>query len=367
MKINRLKFDNYRNLENDIIYPCEGVNIFYGDNAQGKTNILESIWLFTGGRSFRGAKDKELINFAEDCAQLEIDFFSREREQNAVINIKNNKRFAILNDVEKKSTHELIGSFCAVVFSPVHLSIIKEGPNGRRKFIDAALCQIKPSYVSLLSRYNRTLLQRNTLIKDIKYHAELIETIDIWDSKLAKYGALIIKNRLDYLEDLSKISKRVYSGISDGQENFDIIYKPSFKSKITVDNIENVLLSEYKKTLNEDIKSGFTNIGPHRDDFSIYIDGKSARSYASQGQQRSCVLTLKLAEAELLKMYIDEKPVILLDDVMSELDNKRQDYILNSIKGFQVFVTCCEPSAVLRLIQGKKFKIKNGKVISQKG
>ena len=363
MKINRLKFDNYRNLENDIIYPCEGVNIFYGDNAQGKTNILESIWLFTGGKSFRGAKDKELINFVESSAQIEIDFFSRERDQTSAITIKNNKRFAVLNDVEKKSTYELVGSFCAVVFSPVHLSIIKEGPRGRRKFIDAAICQIKPSYVSLLSRYNRTLLQRNTLIKDIKYHSELIETIDIWDSKLAKYGALIIKNRIKYLEDLVKFSKKIYSGISDGQEEFDIIYNPSFKSLLDPDEIENTLNLEYKKTLKDDLKAGFTNVGPHRDDFSFYVNNKLAKSYASQGQQRSCALTLKLAEAELLRMYIGEKPIILLDDVMSELDNKRQDYILNSIKDFQVFITCCEPSAVLRLIKGKKFKIENGKIL----
>lgn len=363
MKINRLKFDNYRNLENDIIYPCEGVNIFYGDNAQGKTNILESIWLFTGGRSFRGAKDKELINFVETRAQLEIDFFSGERGQSSVIIIKNNKRFAILNDVEKKSTYELIGSFCAVVFSPVHLSIIKEGPSGRRKFIDAAICQVKPSYVSLLSRYNRTLLQRNTLIKDIKYHAELIETIDIWDAKLAKYGAMIIRNRLNYLYNLVKVSKNIYSGISEGQEDFDIIYKSSCNNTVNTDDIENALLLGYKKTLEDDLKVGFTNIGPHRDDFSIYVDNRPAKSYASQGQQRSCVLALKLAEAELLRTYIGEKPIILLDDVMSELDNKRQDYILNSIKDFQVFITCCEPSAVLRLTEGKKFKIENGKVL----
>lgn len=362
MKINRLKFDNYRNLKDGIIYPDKNVNILYGDNAQGKTNILESIWLFTGGRSFRGSKDRELINFDTNKSELEMDFFSKDRDQKATIKIENNKRYAILNNVKKNTASSLIGSFCSVVFSPVHLSLIKDGPNLRRKFIDAAICQIKPSYAPLLLKYNHTLLQRNTLIKDIKYHPELIDTLDIWDSKLSKYGSLIISQRIKYIEKLKKSSQRIYSGISDGKEKFDIYYKTPFISSTKSDIIESYLLEEFEKNRKLDLKLGFTTIGPHRDDISIEINEKSSRNYASQGQQRSCVLALKLAEAEILTSSIGEEPIVLLDDVMSELDNRRQDYILNSIKGFQVFITCCEPSTVLRLTNGKKFKIEKGRI-----
>lgn len=362
VRIDHLIFNNFRNLKNDSICPDENINVFYGQNAQGKTNILEAMWLFTGGRSFRGAKDRDLINFENSKSEIEMDFFSKERDQSATITIEKNKRSAVLNDVEKKSATALIGSFCAVVFSPVHLSLVKDGPAGRRRFVDAALCQIKPSYASLLMRYNHTLLQRNTLIKDIRYHRELIDTLDIWNSNLARYGSLIIKNRINYIEKLKDISKEIYSGISSEKESFDIKYKTCSYDELSVADIELILLEEYKKKLDDDIKCGFTNTGPHRDDIDMFVDKKLARSYASQGQQRSCVLSLKLAESEILKLSIGEKPVILLDDVMSELDNKRQDYILNSIKDFQVFITCCEPSAVLRLSKGKKFEIVDGKV-----
>lgn len=362
VRIDHLIFNNFRNLKNGSIYPDENVNIFYGQNAHGKTNILEAIWLFTGGRSFRGSRDKNLITFGNLKSEIKMNFFSKERDQSAVIIIEKNKRSAILNDVEKKSATDLIGSFCAVVFSPTHLSLIKDGPTGRRRFVDAALCQIKPSYASLLIRYNHTLLQRNTLVKDIKYHHELIDTLDIWNSNLARYGSLIIKNRINYIEKIKDISKEIYFGISSGKENLDIEYKTCYDDKLSVNDIELILIEEYKKSLDDDIKCGFTNIGPHRDDIDIYVNKKLARSYASQGQQRSCVLSLKLAESEILKLSIGEKPVILLDDVMSELDNKRKDYILNSIKDFQVFITCCEPSDVLKLSKGKKFEVIDGRV-----
>lgn len=362
MRILRLGFENYRNLNKGYITPSDGVNIIYGNNAQGKTNLLESIWLFTGGRSFRGAKDNDLIKFREKSAKIEMAFYSEEREQSAEITIAAGKRTAKLNGVQKPSASALIGNFCGIIFSPVHLSLIKDGPAERRKFVDAAICQIKPSYTSLLAGYNHTLSQRNTLLKDIPYHRELMDTLDIWEDKLATYGAYIVYERRKYTESLKKYSSEIYSGISDGKEKMTLEYVSSFCDD-DCDNIKSIAEAMKKKlygTRKEDIFAGYTSVGPHRDDLSVKIDGKSARLFGSQGQQRSCVLALKLSEATILKDKIGEKPIVLLDDVMSELDNSRQDYILNCINGWQVFITCCEPSTVTRLIEGKKIRVENG-------
>lgn len=362
MKINALELENYRNIEK-LSLTFDDVNIIYGENAQGKTNLIEAIYLFTGAKSFRGVRDKELIKFGCDFSKLKIDFTNKSRKQTAEIAIKN-KREATLNGVKKKSPVLLGEELKAVIFSPVHLSMIKDGPGERRKFADSALCQIKSGYRNILKEYNKALAQRNSLLKDIAFNSSLSDMLYIWDKSFAKYGAKIIYQRQKYIEALIPYAKEIFNGLSNGREDIDLVLTGAFDYKnLTLDEIENKMMIALHNNRQADMIMKITTIGPHRDDIEILINGKSARKYGSQGQQRSCVLALKLAEASLLREKTQDEPVALLDDVMSELDEGRQDYILNHIKDWQVFITCCDPASVLRLKQGKTFHIENGKLM----
>ncbi|MEG1243311.1 MAG: DNA replication/repair protein RecF, partial [Oscillospiraceae bacterium] len=360
MMVNSLKAVNYRNIKNIEIKPCENVNIIYGENAQGKTNLLESIWLFTGCRSFRSSNEQEFINFESNFATLELGFFGNERDQNAKIIIEE-KRKAELNGICLSSISKLAGEFFAVVFAPTHLSLVKEGPAQRRKFLDIALCQLKPRYANAVMQYNRAIMQRNALLKDITYHSELLDTLDIWDDKLCTLGAVIMAERINYIKMLEPFIEQIYGGISNGKEIMKTSYltQNEFLAKSEIE-LKQELLQHFKNARKQDILSGSTSIGPHRDDLNIEINGLLARNFGSQGQQRSCALSLKLAEAEIIKSITGQQPVALLDDVMSELDSTRQDYILNHIEGRQVFITCCEPSSLLKMSGGRSFKLKEG-------
>lgn len=359
MKINSIDIENFRNIK-ELSLNFENVNIIYGENAQGKTNLIEAIYLFTGSKSFRGVKDKELIKFDENFARLKIDFQNKSRLQNAEIFIEN-KRTASLNGIKKKSAALLGDELKAVIFSPVHLSMVKDGPAERRKFIDHALCQLKSNYRNLLKDYNRSLIQRNMLLKDISKNSSLFDMLYVWDKNLAVSGSKIIYQRNKYISALLPFAKEIFYGLSGGREDIDLLLKGPFDyCNLTVSDIENQFLTELDKNKSIDIINRATTIGPHRDDMEILINGKSARNYGSQGQQRSCVLALKLAEASLLKQMTEDEPLALLDDVMSELDIARQDYILNHIKDWQVFITCCDANTVLRLKKGKTFHIVNG-------
>ena len=345
MTVKELSVADYRNIEKINITPSESVNVIYGENAQGKTNLLESIWLFTGCKSFRSKRDRELVRFDASYAKNEMTFFAKGREQSAVIFI-DKKRTAMKNGVTLRSPAELIGEFYAVIFSPSHLSLVKDGPVFRRKFLDTALCEIKPYYAKALAKYTHTLFQRNALLKDIQFHSELYDTLDAWDDKLSSYGAAVISERIKYTALLSEFSAKIYDGLSGGKEKMSVEYTDN--AKVYLDDpyeIKDFLLNRL------------------REDLDIKIDGLSARSFGSQGQQRSSALSLKLSESEIIKEITGDEPVILLDDVMSELDLTRQDYILNNISGRQVFITCCDPNTVLRLCEGKTFHIKNGGVI----
>ncbi len=360
MKINKIQLENFRNfdyLETDF----DDVNIIWGENAQGKTNLIEAVYLFTGARSFRGARDKELVKFEKEKSRIKIEFENNEREQEAEI-IIDNKRSVSLNGVNNKRD-ELSEELKAVVFSPVHLSMIKDGPRERRHFIDAALCQIKSNYRNLLKEYNRALSQRNSLLKDMVKHPELDSMLYIWNQNLAKIGAKIIYQRLKYIDALMPYASEIYLGISSNKENIELKYSGCSEFKEDISDIEEKLLSAFEESKLPDILNRNTTKGPHRDDIDILINGKSARIYGSQGQQRSCVLAIKLAEAALLKEMTGFEPVALLDDVMSELDEKRQDYILNNIKSSQVFITCCDKEQILRLKEGKTIHISDGKII----
>jgi len=350
VKILSLKTEHYRNLLSDLFVPGEGVNVLYGENAQGKTNLLEALWLFTGGKSFRGVKDSELISYGEQEASLILHFYSEEREQTAEIKILKKKRQAFLNGILLRSPGLLVGKIGAVIFSPEHLSLVREGPNLRRNFLDAAICQIRPGYVRILNRYSRTLDQRNALLKDSFRHPELLDTISIWDERLSTDGEIIIKERESYVESMKNPLSEIYEGLSSGKESLTVQYKRSAEN----------LLETLLKNRKQDLQVGYTTCGPHRDDLEIFLDGKNVRMFASQGQKRSVVLSLKLAEAALLKQYSGEKPMILLDDVLSELDHTRQEYLLNHLSDCQVIITCCDPGQAKNLKNGFLFQVENG-------
>lgn len=365
MTVNKLEVVSFRNIKEEIIEPCEGVNIIYGDNAQGKTNMLESIWLFTGCRSFRVAKDSELINFNHAKAKLSLDFFGYDREQNLFLEIEKGRKF-MLNGVKQGSASKIMGEFLSVVFSPVHLSLVKEGPYERRKFLDIAISQLKPKYAVTLSQFNKALTQRNILLKDIAFHSELYDTLDVWEERIAFYASEIIRQRIGYINKLSQFASEIYSGISSGKEKLEISYAEQCTSggenrQEIYESLKSLLFASRKT----DIITGSTSVGPHRDDLSIKIDGLTARNYGSQGQQRSAALALKLGEAAVIKDFSGQQPVALLDDVMSELDVSRQNYILNHIKDWQVFITCCDPNSVNNLKYGKAFEMQNGKIINR--
>lgn len=351
MTVKKIKCKNFRNLKNINIEPAESMNIICGENAQGKTNLLEAIWLFCGAKSFKNAKDSELINFNAQFFENEISFICEGIEKTAKIR-NENTREAYLNNKKLKSPSLLAGSFYCVCFNPDDLSLVKEGPNLRRKFLDIAIGQLNPNYISLLKIYTRAIKQRNDILKKVYKDASLLPIIEEFEIKAAETGEKITEYRKNYIKTLLLSAPEIYNGISGGKESLTIEYMPSYYGV----NLLEALNNSRKK----DILAGATSVGPHRDDIIFKINGKNARDFASQGQQRSIALSLKLSEAKIIFEKTGEYPVILLDDVMSELDESRQNYILNNIKGRQVFLTCCEENNFKNLYEGKIIKIKNG-------
>ena len=363
MRVIRLELTSFRNIPSAVVEPCDGVNIIYGDNAQGKTNLLESIWLFTGCRSFRGAKDAECVNFNAAKAALLLDYYGEGREQNLLLSIEKTRRFT-RNGILLTSPAKVMGSFLAVVFSPVHLSLVKEGPYERRRFLDVAISQLKPKYALALGGYNKALAQRNILLKDLAYHSELYDTLDVWEEQLAFYAAELITQRIGYINRLREFATDIYAGISNKKETLELSYREACATGgNTKEEIRTGVRDLLRAARKNDLITGSTSVGPHRDDLEIQIDGLSARSYGSQGQQRSAALALKLGEAAVIRNFTGEQPVALLDDVMSELDTSRQNYILNHIRDWQVFITCCDPGSVQNLRYGKAIRMKNGKIV----
>ncbi len=354
MNILNLKCKNYRNLENIEISPCNEMNVICGENAQGKTNLLESIWIFTGAKSFRTSKDNMLLKFGSEKAECSLKFQSEGIENDAKIEIKE-KRTAFFNENKLKSPHLLAGKFNAIVFSPTDLSLVSSGPNVRRKFLDTAIGQIYPAYIGILKNYARAVTQRNKIIKDYRYDASLSVMLDVFEEEIAQNGQKIIDFRKKYVDVITNFLPELYGGISNGKEFLETKYINSYQN--------DDLLEQLKNARKEDMFSGVTSIGPHRDDLEFSINGISARNFGSQGQKRSVALAVKLAEAEVIKNKVGECPVILLDDVMSELDPNRQNFVLNHIKGMQSFLTCCDENNIKNLIAGKKFIIKNGSVV----
>ena len=364
MYVTGLQFKNYRNLDDGIIKPEKNINIIYGNNAQGKTNILESLWLFCGGHSFRASKENEFIKFGESFAKINVKFFSSQREQEAEILYNGGKKEVIINGVKKHSSSSLIGKYTAVIFSPDDLTLIKRGPSARRRFIDSAVCREKIQNAVVLSKFNQTLNQRNALLKDIYKHPELKTTLEIWDENFCYFGAKVIVQRLEYIEKIIEYAEKFHRGISDNKEKLEIKYisNCSAKRNHSVEEVRVKLREALKRNIDDDCRTGFTNAGPQRDDIEFFINKKKAKMFASQGQQRSAVLSLKLAEAKALSEMTGENPVILLDDVLSELDKKRQSFLLNQISDYQVFITCCDFNEAQFTNTGKKFFVEEGKI-----
>lgn len=365
MRIDAFKLYNFRNIKSIELVPCPAANIIFGGNAQGKTNLLEAVWLFSGAKSFRGSRDIELLMFGEREAKLELDFFAKSRSQTSSICFFEEKKNIFLNEIKKDTASKLAGELCVVVFSPDHLSLVKQGPDKRRRFIDTSLCQAYPKYIKILDGYGRALRQRNSLLKDISSHPSLYDTMEAWDETLLDYGSYITFMRARYVKKMAALAAGIYDGISSGREKFSAIYVPGC-GEANLDNRDEIR-EKFKETLaqsrGEDIKNGATKTGPHRDDMEIVLDGVNARAYGSQGQQRSCILALKLAECGILEERNGEPPVILLDDVMSELDKSRRDFLLNRIGDKQVFMTCCNTEAFDGLSDGRVFEIKAGSLV----
>ncbi len=362
MKVIKVEADGYRNLKNITLTADPQMNILYGQNAQGKTNLIELIGLFATGKSFRGAKDAELLGFGREFAKCHLTFSDAEREQKAELILSQTRQYK-RNGV-KQPLREKNSGFSCVVFTPRHLSLVNGGPQERRDFLDAAITACQPEYGSYLAQYEKLLRQRNALLKELWKTPSLESTIPLWDLQIARAGTVLTIFRNDYIKKLYQTVKELYHGMTGGKEELSLSYSstvfgadlPAVYESATADFYEQRL----SETLEDDKKAGFTTVGIHRDDMVVEINGISARQFGSQGQQRSAAVCCKLGEATLLRQVLGEPPVMLLDDVMSELDSTRQEYICNKLKQMQVFLTCCDISQIMGLDGGKVFHINDG-------
>ncbi|WP_422485788.1 DNA replication/repair protein RecF [Gudongella sp. DL1XJH-153] len=340
MIVEGIRLINFRNYNNVGVSFNPGINILVGKNAQGKTNLLEAIYLCSTGRSFRTNRDKEIINFQKDEAYIGTQLKIGERDKLTEIKLERNKPKRIkVNKTELKNYKELDTGLKVVLFSPEDLKLIKEGPSNRRTYLDASISQIKPLYHYNLRRYYKILLQRNNLIKSYRFKGDMAGLLDVFDIQLAKSGALIMLERDNYVKRLLKESSEIHNMLTAGKEKLDIKYISSVPCGDTLSEVEGILAESLRKNRDKDIEVRTTEIGPHRDDFGIMINNNDSKTYASQGQQRSLVLTLKLSEVEILMKDTGYYPVLLLDDVYSELDEERRKYLTKLFSKMQTFIT----------------------------
>ena len=357
MYVKKLKLSGFRNYISEEFEFLPDTNILYGNNAQGKTNALEALYLFSIGKSFRTQQDRELINFGENFTRLTVEFNDKTRTNEIEIVIRRDRKKQIkINEIPISKMGDLIGKFNVILFSPDELNLTKGSPNARRKFLDIALSQMRPKYYHILRNYNKVLEQRNNLIKKLRVNPQTSakETLFIWNEKLSEYGMSIIEYRKSFVEKLNEFSKKIHYEISG--EDFEIKYKSSFENK-----------EEFKEKLNnsidKEIDQGFTLYGPHRDDLDIYTENKDIKTYGSQGQHRSAVLALKLAQADIIFEDTGEYPVLLLDDIMSELDSARRAYLAGKIKNKQVVITCTDADEIAIDKNVNLIHIENGKIV----
>ena len=335
MKIKKLKINSYGKLQNKEINLNENINIIYGNNAQGKTNIIESLFLCAYGKSFRAKKDKELIKFDKDLCKVEVSYSKIDREGTIKAEINDKKTFFV-NGVKQNKISDIIGKINVVIFTPDDIEIIKDGPQKRRRFLDMMISSLRPNYLHLLNSYNKVLEQRNNFLRQIKLENKNPAMLDIWDEQLSEYSFKIYEYRKYFIEKIANSIEDIHSLITKcGKEDIKIKYISNSKNKES-------FLENLKKSRAVDIKRGFTATGVHRDDFMIYINSRPVSIFGSQGQQRTTILTLKLCELKIVKEEIGDNPILLLDDYMSELDEKRRTSFLENIKGNQVIITCTD-------------------------
>ena len=357
MYINELHFINFRNYEKLDLNLCNGLNIFTGDNAQGKTNVLEGIYYCSLAKSHRTSKDKELIKWDNDSAYVSINVVRTRLNKKIEIKIfKEGKKGAKINTIKINKISDLIGVFNVVMFSPEDLVIIKGSPASRRKLLDMELCQLNPKYYYNLVQYNKVLNERNTLLR--RFKDVDLSIIEIYDTQLSEFGAYIIKERFKYIDKLNQKGKIIHSEITSQEEEIEFKYISEVKH---LDNAKEELFRLLEESRRSDIERRTTLNGPHREDFNVYINGVNARNFGSQGQQRTSVLTIKFSSMEIIKDLTGEYPVLLLDDVLSELDTKRRKYILNAVQRMQTIISCTGMEEISNYLENnfKAFKVFN--------
>lgn len=359
MFIESLELQNFRNYETLSMKFDRGTNILFGDNAQGKTNILEAVYLGGTTKSHRGSKDREMIRFEQDEAHIRMQVKREAVSCRIDMHLKKNKSKGIaINGVPIRKASELFGAVNMVFFSPEDLQIIKEGPGERRRFVDLELCQLSKVYLNQLTNYNKILNQRNKLLKDLAFMPDLMPTLEVWDEQLLNYGNQLIAAREEFVEQLNEISVDIHANLTGEKEHLELVYEPN----VSKENFSQML----KKNRDKDIRFKLSSVGPHRDDLCVKINGIDIRKFGSQGQQRTAALSLKLSEIYLVKRLIHDTPVLLLDDVLSELDGSRQNYLLQSIRDIQTLITCTglddfvshqfNINRVFRVIDGRVFQ-----------
>ncbi len=357
MKIKSIELNNFRNYEELSIDFDDKTTILFGDNAQGKTNILEAAYISGTTKSHKGSRDKEIIRFDCDESHIKTVVEKNNKEYQIDIHLRKNKTKGIaINRIPIKKASELFGILNIVFFSPENLNIIKEGPQERRRFIDTELCQLDKIYLSDLTNYNKVLNQRNKLVVDRVYKPSLKDTLPVWDDQLINYGKKIIKRRQQFINDINELIVDIHKKITGDKELIEVSYDP---------DIEDIFfLDELIKNKDKDIRFCQTSVGPHRDDIKISVNGIDIRKYGSQGQQRTCALSLKLAEIKLVEQTINDKPVLLLDDVLSELDKNRQSFLLDNLLDTQTIITCTGIDEFVhnRFDINKVYKVTNGSV-----
>ena len=361
MYITEVSLQNFRNLAHLKIEPSEGINVIYGSNAQGKTNFLESLYFCAMGRSLRGKSDQQLIRFDAEESHIRMLVQRKQRYDRIDVHLKKDEKKGIaVNGLPVRKLGDLFGTLYAVIFSPEDLSLVKDGPAERRRFLDMELCQLSKVYYYDLQQYYRILKQRNNLLKEIQKKPALQETLFVWDDQLAEYGERIIAARKRFLLRLDEIAAEKLSQLTGGKDHLQTIYKPNCEA--------GTLAEKLQKNIDRDIYFGSTQSGPHKDDILFSIDGREVKIYGSQGQQRTTALAARLAEIDLIHEETGEEPVLLLDDVFSELDENRQKYLLKSIEGLQAFVTCTgiEDSVKKYISKDNLFYVENGVITPQK-
>lgn len=357
MYIHSLELKNYRNYEYLDICFDSGTTILYGDNAQGKTNILEAIYISATTKSHRGSKDREIIRFEQEESHIRMQIMKADVLHRIDMHLRKNKTKGIAIDrLPIRKSGELFGVVNVIFFSPEDLSIIKNGPAERRRFLDLELCQLDKLYLYNYTNYNKVLNQRNNLLKQISFQPQLADTLDVWNQQLVQYGSEVIQSRRAFIGQLNEILKNIHRNLTGGKEQLELRYEESIKEN----NFADILVQKQE----QDIRYQSTQYGPHRDDMGFYINNVEVRRFGSQGQQRTAALSLKLAEIEIVKQRIHDTPVLLLDDVMSELDENRRDYLLHSIDNIQTIITCTGYDAFIRerMNINKIYKVVKGHV-----